>query len=441
MGKASKWIKNLLTGKKSSSHQAVLVDSQQYPKTPVSESMASAKDKRRWSFRKPSSTTETYLDAISNVKITVEAEDEQKRRALAVAVANAAAADAAAKAANEAVMRLTCSSSPWTATTLVKNIAVAAEGSAQPADEAVRRLTCTSHRVATSVEDTAATKIQSVFRSYLARKALFALKGLVKLQALVRGHLVRKQATATFRCLQALLTVQARARARRIKMINEPNPYNPEVINDDHIKIVEMDIGVPRGRAKNIIGYFNNKPTDNRYSTYQHQYSKQNHQQISPAPSAITDMSSKSKSGHFNDFFHKTSYRSPQYNPSMDNYKPHQSKVHFSYKQENDRCYDYQFSPNYMADTKSSKARLRSQSAPKQRPADTFQRQPSRRRVSLEGKNLQRAVRMERSSSLVCSTPQNYHPWSELDQSAISMKDSECGSNSTLLTNCRHYRF
>ena len=157
MGKASKWIKNLLTGKKSSSHQAVLVDSQQYPKTPVSESMASAKDKRRWSFRKPSNT-ETYQDTT---------EDEQKRRALAVAVANAAAADAAAKAANEAVMRLTYSSSPWMATTKVNNAAVAAEGSAQTTDEAVRRLTCTSHRVATSVEDTAATKIQSVFRSYL----------------------------------------------------------------------------------------------------------------------------------------------------------------------------------------------------------------------------------------------------------------------------------
>ncbi|KNA03119.1 hypothetical protein SOVF_212210, partial [Spinacia oleracea] len=57
----------------------------------------------------------------------------------------------------------------------------------------------------TAVEDeeaaaaAAAVKIQSVFRSYLARKALKALRGLVKLQALVRGHLVRKQATATLR--------------------------------------------------------------------------------------------------------------------------------------------------------------------------------------------------------------------------------------------------
>lgn len=57
-----------------------------------------------------------------------------------------------------------------------------------------------------------------------ARKALCALKGLVKLQALVRGHLVRKQATATLRCMQALVTVQARARAQRLRLNDEFNP-------------------------------------------------------------------------------------------------------------------------------------------------------------------------------------------------------------------------
>jgi hypothetical protein len=51
-----------------------------------------------------------------------------------------------------------------------------------------------------------------------ARRALTALKGLVRLQALVRGHTVRRQAAITLRCMQALVRVQARVRARRVRM-------------------------------------------------------------------------------------------------------------------------------------------------------------------------------------------------------------------------------
>ncbi|KAJ1272472.1 hypothetical protein BS78_06G204200 [Paspalum vaginatum] len=131
-----------------------------------------------------------------------EADDEQSKRAIAVAAATAAVAEAAVAAAQAAaaVVRLTSS------------------GRCAPA--------------AAAKQEWAAVRIQAAFRGYLARRALKALRGLVKLQALVRGNIVRRQAAETLRCMHALVRVQARARACRAirsqHVAAHPDPPTPE---------------------------------------------------------------------------------------------------------------------------------------------------------------------------------------------------------------------
>ncbi|WCJ32740.1 IQ-domain 20 [Euphorbia peplus] len=73
-----------------------------------------------------------------------------------------------------------------------------------------------SLKIELTKEDLAVVKIQATFRGHLARRAFRALRSLVKLQALARGAYIRKQTHIALHCMQALVRLQVRIRARQL---------------------------------------------------------------------------------------------------------------------------------------------------------------------------------------------------------------------------------
>ncbi|XP_047962333.1 protein IQ-DOMAIN 23-like isoform X1 [Salvia hispanica] len=166
MGKAARWFRSLFSSKKAP------------PK---------GNNKNKWNPSDASLNFKNYgEDPMASPYI--EGIDANKH-AIAVAAATAAVAEAALAAAQAAaqVVRLTSGS-----------------GSGR-----------TAPNIADRRSVLAAVKIQSAFRAYLAKRALKALKGLVKLQALVRGHIVRKQSADMLYRMQTMAKIQARASAHR----------------------------------------------------------------------------------------------------------------------------------------------------------------------------------------------------------------------------------
>ncbi|CAI9274629.1 unnamed protein product [Lactuca saligna] len=155
------------------------------------------REKRRWLFRKSSNAVQIPSQVRDNVSsndvpqpkhAVPDLAAEEEKRAILMAAATIKAAEAAATTAHAAaeIIRLTTRPSP---------ISV-------------------KHHFA-------AILIQTSFRGYLARRALRALKGIVMLQAVIRGQNVRKQATITLRCMQALLRVQSRLHDQRSRLSHD----------------------------------------------------------------------------------------------------------------------------------------------------------------------------------------------------------------------------
>ncbi|VVB03273.1 unnamed protein product [Arabis nemorensis] len=69
------------------------------------------------------------------------------------------------------------------------------------------------------VQHASATKIQAAFRGYTGRRSFRALKGLVRLQGVVRGHSVKRQTINAMKYMQQLVRVQSQIQSRRIRML------------------------------------------------------------------------------------------------------------------------------------------------------------------------------------------------------------------------------
>ncbi|XP_043703227.1 protein IQ-domain 26-like [Telopea speciosissima] len=408
MGRAMRWFRSLLGMKKKKEQRENSNGGEQ-------------KDKIRCSFVKSGNDSGGATQILASLPANIsavdaawlrshytETESEQNKHAIAVAAATAAAADAAVAAAQAAV--------------------------------AVVRLT--SHGRGTMFgggrEKWAAVKIQTVFRGYLAKKALRALKGLVKLQAHVRGYLVRKQAAATLHSMQALIRAQATVRSQRARNSSERfeetrsdhtasihsrrlSASLESAINnlDESPKIVEIDTCRPRSRSRRTNASMWDSGEDPPYETIS-----------SPLPCQIPCRVSIPESRNYQDFDWSLTgdecrFCTAQSTPRFVNSGGSNAPVTPAKSVCAENFFrGYSNFPNYMANTQSFKAKVRSYSAPKQRPEPSPRKKLSlnemvESRASLSG------VRMQKSCSQVQEAFFKNAIMGRLDKSAEFVRNSE----------------
>ncbi|CAA0807659.1 IQ-domain 2 [Striga hermonthica] len=94
-----------------------------------------------------------------------------------------------------------------------------------------------------SAEEIAAIKIQTAFRGYLARRALRALRGLVRLKSLVDGPTAKRQTASTLKCMQTLSRVQSQIQSRRLRMLEENRALQRQLLQNRAKELESLRIG------------------------------------------------------------------------------------------------------------------------------------------------------------------------------------------------------
>ncbi|KAG8662113.1 hypothetical protein MANES_01G065800v8 [Manihot esculenta] len=425
MGKASKWFRAILGLKKPVHH----------PSEGQQQTSGRSKEKRRWSFVKsyrekdqPQHHIKREVLDGKEVSLTFQNssdyEEQPNKHAIAVAAATAAVAEAAVAAAHAAAEVVRLTSSGRDANTL--------------------SMTYVSESHAWR-EDLAAVKIQAAFRGYLARRALRALKALVRLQALVRGHIERKRTAEWVQRMQALLRAQARARAGRIQLHVSESSHsssksshfhhprtgsksNSRAISDEDKaqlpfnwsgrrtdessweksdKILEVDTEKPHINLKRR-NLFHSSHLALASDQYTHSFTTSKdsttHQTVPSPSSGEIQSSSPLKFPHEDEDVYSASSKGGCGRRSP--FTPSKSDASASFLS----GYSDYYYPNYMCYTESSRAKLRSLSAPKQRPQ--YERSSSTKRYSIHGFGEQRSNSAQRASALRASFTSKAYPGS-----------------------------
>ncbi|KAJ6701667.1 CALMODULIN-BINDING PROTEIN [Salix koriyanagi] len=328
-----------------------------------------------------------------------------------------------------------------------------------------------------------------------ARRALRALKALVRLQARVRGHIERKRTAEWLHRMQALLRAQARARAGRAQIsesshssskssrFHHPGPPTPEkfehairaksgkyeqssvhkrsgskskgraigdldvahlplnwserqmdgqtwdhqlplaetgtVDDDQSDKILEIDTGKPHVTLKRR-NLFHSSHLSLSADQYSHSFSTTKdstaHQTV-PSPSSCEVQSlSPLKFSHEVEEAFCTADNSPQFHSASSRGGGSKRSPFTPSRSDGSRnpLIGYSDYPNYMCNTESSRARVRSLSAPKQRPQ--YERSSSTKRYSVFGFGERRSSGVHASGLRASNSSKAYPGSGRLDR-------------------------